>query len=166
MAFERRINEILHEEHMATLDLLAALERLLAGGKDLPPDTSAAATRSTLEQLATAIEHEVREHFFFEEEHLITRMAANGEDALGQELIDEHKVILPIGLQLSALAKNAIKEGFSGDDWPEFFSVAGEFVSRLQPHVDKEEMAMLPILEDIIDRETDFELCELYTNSN
>jgi len=132
----------------------------------LPPDINAIATRSTLEQLAAAIEDEVGKHFSFEEDHLITRMADNGDDALGQDLIREHKVILPIGLQLSALAKKVLEEGFSDDDWSEFFALGGESFARLQPHVDKEEMALLPIVDDIIDRETDFELCELYTSSN
>ena len=165
MAFERRITGILHDEHMATLALLAAIEELLAGGKQRPPALDAQSIRSTLEKISAAIEDEVCRHFTFEEEQLFTRMAEHGDDALGQDLEREHEVILPIGLQLSALAQRALKQGFSGDDWSEFFALGGEFVSRLQPHVDKEEMALLPIVDEIIDRETDFALCEMYAGN-
>ena len=166
MAFARRITEIMHEEHMTTLAMIADVEGLLAGGKQHPPDVTAIATRSTLGQFAAAIEDEVRKHFAFEEDHLFPRLADSGDAALGQELIHEHEAILPIGLHLTALAKRALEEGFSADDWSEFFAQGGEFVARLQPHVDKEEKALLPILDEIIDREADFELCEMYTGNN
>ena len=40
-----------------------------------------------------------------------------------------------------------------------------QLIARLQPHIDKEEMALLPIVDDVIDRETDFELCALHAGN-
>lgn len=165
MPFARRITEILHEEHTATLALVATLDKLLAGGRQSPPDVHAAAARSTLEGLASAIESEVCKHFAFEEQQLFPRLAEHGDDALGQELILEHEAILPIGMQLSALARRALVAGFSENDWSEFFAKGADFTARLQPHVEKEERALLPIIDEIVDRETDFELCAMYAGS-
>ena len=165
MPFARRITEIMHEEHTATLALITGLDKLLARGRRRPSDAEIAAHRSSLEGLASAIEDEVCKHFTFEEEQLFPRMAENGDDALGRELMREHEVILPIGLRLAALAKRALMTGFSDQDWTEFCEQGADFIARLQPHIDKEEMALLPIVDDVIDRETDFELCALHAGN-
>ena len=57
--------------------------------------------------------------------------------------------------ELRSTAASAIKAG-------QFKAHAGELIERLLAHIQKEEMALLPMLEELLDPQTDFELSENY----
>ena len=165
MEFIRRTARLLHDDHRATLVMIEGLESLIARAKRNLPDTEDASTRATLEQAAKAIEQEVRSHFAFEENELFTRLADMGDADIGAHLRDEHHAILPVGEQVSALARAALNDGFTEQSWAQFKAQAGELIERMLAHIQKEEMALLPMLDELLDPETDLELSSHYGDS-
>ncbi len=165
MSFTRRTAQVLHEDHCATLALIEDLERLIGRFGRRPPDLDDPATRQTLQGTAAAIDQEVCDHFKFEEDEIFTRLADNGEVDIGVQLCEEHRAILPAGKKVSALAKQALGEGFDDQSWPKFKVEAGKFIEPLLAHVHKEEMALLPLVDELLDPETDLRLYENYSNN-
>lgn len=149
---------LLHEEHMNVMGLLERCEGVLASqGKDAP-DTSDVAMARFLGDLASAIDGEIEDHFAFEETELFGRLNAGGYDGMTAILKAEHEIILPMGRRISQAARDARNNGFTGEGWTGFRQLLGEFVERLSSHIQKEEMAMLPALDDVLDTDTDGEL--------
>lgn len=146
MEFNRRISRRLHEEHAATLALWARVEGSLAAGRPDP---------ALLKSAAAALEQELDRHFRFEEEELFPRLEAAGEGDIGELLREEHEVIRAAGRRFIDLARTD-----AGN--PVLKPLGLELAERLVGHVQKEEMAMLPALEDFIDEETDYALDGAY----
>ncbi|NOX41207.1 MAG: hemerythrin domain-containing protein [Alphaproteobacteria bacterium] len=165
MNFSSRTAQLLHEDHQATIQVVEALEQVIARAKRLAPDVQDSAVHRALDLAANAIEHEIKTHFTFEETELFTRLEEAGDVGIGQHLRSEHEAILPLGLRVAALAKSALAEGFSDANWPEFKSTSAELIERMYSHIQKEEMALLPMLDDLLDAETDMELAESYSNT-
>ncbi len=164
MQFNRRTSQLLHEDHRATMALVEELEDLIARNGRRAPDTGTPGTSKLLEQAAVAIEGEVSDHFAFEENELFTRLSEAGDDDIGDHLREEHKAILPLGIQVATQARSALANGFDQQSWGDFKALAGELIERLTAHIQKEEMALLPMLEELLDAETDFALSESYGN--
>ena len=85
-----------------------------------------------------------------------------GRDDIGDHLSEEHRTILPLGRQVASLARDALSNGFDDQSWRLFKAPAGELIERMQAHIQKEEMALLPMVEELLDAETDFALSESY----
>ena len=146
MEFNRHISRRLHEEHQATLALWGRLEASLAAGR---PD--AALMRSAAASLAGEIDR----HFAFEETELFPRMDAAGEGDIAGLLAEEHAVIREAALRfMQVVREDPLKM--------EARSLGLELAERLISHVQKEEMSMLPALEDLLDEKTDEELTSGY----
>lgn len=163
MSFTNRISQALHEEHRVTVALMERLEQLVArhrrGG---PPDFRDSAIVGLLSDLSTSLEHEVQRHFAFEEDCLFTYLSAIGDDAIGAHLTDEHAVMRPLGVRVTKLAVGAMTTGFDGPRWQEFCRVSQDLCERLLAHVEKEEMALLPLIEESMDPETEARLVQEY----
>ena len=142
----RQVSRRLHEEHQATLALWARVEATLAAGRSDP---------ALLRSAAAALADELHRHFRFEEEELFPRLAAAGEGDIGELLREEHDVIRAAGERFIALVRD---DAASAALKP----LGLELAERLVGHVQKEEMALLPALEDFIDEETDRELDSTY----
>ena len=155
---------LLHEEHMSVLALLERCEGVLAAHGKRPPDTADASMTRFLGDLATAIDGEISDHFAFEEEQLFTRLNAGGYAGMTDILMAEHEIILPMGRRVSEIARAARRNGFTSDGWTGFRQLLGEFIQRLSSHIQKEEMGMLPALDDILDQDTDGELAIGYAD--
>lgn len=163
MSFGNRISQTLHDEHDATLALMQRLEHLIARHRrNGAPDVADAAVAKLLSDLSTGVETEFQRHFSFEEDELFTYLRANGEEALGAHLTDEHAVIRPIGVRLAELARGATKTGFDETKWEEFCRLGQDLSGLMQGHVQKEEMALLPLIEDSMDAQTEARLFEEY----
>ena len=148
MEFNRHISRRLHEEHGATLALWGKLEASLAGGK----------LDATLVRIAAAaLAEEVERHFRFEEEALFPRLAAAGEGDIAGLLTEEHAAIRAAANAFIALAK-------ADPAQPRLKPLALELAERLVSHVQKEEMALLPALDDLLDEATDRELQLAYAS--
>ena len=163
MQFSHQITRALHEEHEATINMIGKLETaLLNKHRKSPPDVSERSVSDVLDELTAAVEVEMDQHFAFEEQELFPRLAASGDGDIGELLAEEHAVILPVGARLVALARAARPGGFDEGSWAEFHRLGGELVERLVAHVQKEEMALLPMLDDILDGDEDLDLANRY----
>jgi hemerythrin-like domain-containing protein len=155
MSFSNPVSQALHEEHRATVALMERLEQWLArtrrGG---PPDVADPAVAQLLTDLAAGVEAEVQRHFAFEEEQLFTYLSAAGDEAIGAHLTDEHNAIRPLGSAIAEVARTAVAQGFDPARWEELRRLGGELCERMLAHVQKEEMALLPLLEESMDAET------------
>ncbi len=161
--FTNRVSQILHEEHRATVSLMERLEQLIARyRRGDRPDTGDKAVAGLLSDLATALETEVQRHFAFEEDRLFTYLSAIGEQAIGVHLTDEHKVMRPIGARVAKLAREAAVNGLNPPSWDEFRRSGQELCERLLAHIQKEEMALLPLIEDNMDADTEARLSAEY----
>ena len=146
----------LHDEHMATLALLARLETLLGRHRPaLPPDTADPPVATLLRDLARAIALEIGPHFAFEESHLFPLLAEAGENEMVTLLTDEHATLLPCAQRLADLARQGQARGFAAAPWMEFHAAGAMLAGALAAHVDKEEMGLLPALDALLDAEAD-----------
>lgn len=156
MDFNRRISRRLHEEHEATLALWGRLEQTLAlRGAKPPTEEDLRLMRDCAAQLAD----EVTRHFAFEEDALFPRLVASGEGDIAELLAEEHAAIRSAALRFSELAYPGATPQAR---WNELRALALELAERLVSHVQKEEMSLLPSLEDLLDEETDRELAGSY----
>ncbi|MFQ5437921.1 MAG: hemerythrin domain-containing protein [Paracoccaceae bacterium] len=164
MHFSRRTAQLLHEDHVATIAVIESLEQMIASARRAPPSVDDPDLRRVLSSVATAIEGEIAHHFTFEETELFTLLEDNGDVGISAHLTSEHRAILPLGQTVARQARAGLENGFSGGDWPAFRNAAGELIERMFAHIQKEEMALLPILEDLLDPEADMTLATGYAN--
>jgi len=165
MTFSNRVNQTLHDEHCATVALMERVEHLLGRyPRGNRPDANDRAVAQLLTETSTALEADVERHFAFEERRLFPYLDAIGEDAIGAHLTEEHTAMRPLGLRLTALARTASAAGFDEPGWAEFRKVGQELCERLLAHVQKEEMALLPLLEEM-DAETEAKLYDEYVGN-
>lgn len=146
MELNRQICRRLHEEHEATLALWSRLEASLAANR---------LDAALLKSAAASFADELDRHFAFEEEELFPRLAAAGEADIGELLADEHAAIREAGREFIALVK-------AGADEPRLRPLGLELAERLISHVQKEEMSLLPSLDDLLDEAADGELMQSY----
>lgn len=163
VSFSNQISQKLHEEHEATVALVERLENLLTRQRQSgAPDVNDRGTAQLLADLSAAIETEVMRHFAFEEDKIFSFLDAAGEAAIGEHLTNDHLVMRPLGMRLTALARTAAGRGFNSAAWDEFRRLGADLCERLRAHVDKEEMALLPPIEETMDSETEARLYQEY----
>jgi len=163
MSFVNRICRALHEEHDTTVALMQRLEQLIARQRrGALPDTGDVAVAKLFADLSIGLAAELERHFAFEEDRLFPYLAAIGEEPIGAHLTEEHAVIRPIGVRVASLARAAATAGFDEAQWQEFCRLGQDLCDRLLAHVQKEEMALLPLLEDSMDADTEARLAEEY----
>lgn len=161
MQFGRRIPNLLHDEHVATMSALEKLEGLLGRYRlKQPPKAADPDVAAILGQVASALSAEMTTHFAFEEEVLFPVLASRGEDDIGELLAEEHAAILPLGERVSALATEGRRDGFAPEAWAEFHRLSAELIERLVSHVQKEELSLLALLDDVLEDEDDARLTE------
>lgn len=166
MDFTNRVSQTLHDEHVSTVALVERLEQLIARNRgDDPPTAGEPGVARLLSDLTTWVESEINRHFDFEEEQLFSYLAASGDLAIGAALTNEHRVIRPLGARIAALAHAASDCSLTAAEWTEFRRLGMELCEAIQAHVQKEEMALLPVIEDEMDRETEARLYQDYVDS-
>lgn len=166
MTFANRISQALHDEHGATVALMERLEHLLSRHRrGSAPDTTDRAVASLLADLSGWVDAEIERHFGFEENRLFPYLAAAGDRAIGAHLTDEHSAMRPLGLKLGTLAREAQAGGFDDVRWEAFRRNAQELCERMLMHVQKEEMALLPLLDESIDPATEAQLYQEYVEN-
>jgi hemerythrin-like domain-containing protein len=158
--FTNRISQKLHEEHRATMAIMERLETLLTSQRRAPPDSNAHA--SFLRDVAVSVESEVNRHFDFEEHHLFTFLDSAGDVAIGAHLTAEHTAMRPLGARLATLSRAAAAGGCDEASWNELRQVGMDYCERMLTHVQKEEMALLPLIEESMDVETEEQLYDVY----
>jgi hemerythrin-like domain-containing protein len=161
-----RVCQALHEEHCATIALAERIAGLLERHRRDRPDAHDAATQRLLGEISGAMGEEIARHFDFEEAELFAHLAAAGDVAIGAHLTDEHEAMRPLGQELARLARIAAAGGFDEGGWQAFRRVGEELCNRMLEHVQKEEMVLLPLLEESLDAETDARLYEAYSGND
>jgi iron-sulfur cluster repair protein YtfE (RIC family) len=153
---QTHIARSLHDEHMATLALLARLEALLCRhGPAAEPDAAAAPVAAPLRELVRAVALELGPHFAFEESHLFPLLADSGAQEMVALLTEEHAELLPCTQRLAELARQGQAQGFGPARWAAFHAGGAALAGALAAHVEKEEMGLLPALDALLDAETD-----------
>jgi len=166
MSYTNRISQTLHDEHAATVALMERLAQMLARGRrGGPPDKAVGNVVRLLSDLSTGLEAEVERHFAFEEDHIFTFLEAIGEAGIGEHLTSEHAAIRPIGTRVATIARAAAINGFAPAEWEEFKRLAQDLSDRMLTHVQKEEMALLPVIEENMDPETEARLYQEYVEN-
>ncbi len=163
-SFDRQITRTLHDEHLVTISVLERLEGVFRKfGPKKAPAADSAEIITLLGDIIALVECDVKNHFSFEESRLFPLLDAMGDSPISSILTGEHNVILPLGNQLSDMAKQARADGFQESLWGEFRAAGVELIERMISHIQKEEMALLPMLEDIVEEDEDAELVMEYS---
>lgn len=151
----RQIPRALHDEHRATLALYGRLEQALA-----------VRDREGLAAIAPALvrhlAEELARHLDFEERELFPRLADAGEGDIAALLSDEHAAIREVAAEALPIFE-AIRGGADPFGQTRMRMVALELVERQIAHIQKESMALLPMLDELLDEDTDRELAFAYT---
>jgi DUF438 domain-containing protein len=170
MNFQRQVCRQLDDEHRAHLALLERVEELLArtaragtaqlGRAGAAPAGDADA--ALLRRLDRELGHDVQRHFGFEEQSLFPRLVDNGDGGMAELLMQEHDVIREVAADLQPLTQAALAGTLDAGGWQTLAQTALELVERQVSHIQKETMALLPLLDDLLDDEADRELALAY----
>jgi hemerythrin-like domain-containing protein len=162
MQFQNRVCQKLHEEHAGVMALLDRTMQTIAQHRDTPPDAKDPLVGKLLNDLAAELPGEVERHFSFEEAELFSYLAEAGNQGIGRHLTYEHGIIRPIGSALVKLIGEVRAKGFDTARWSEFRRLGQQLNDTLGPHAQKEDMALLPMLENAMDEDKENELYEKY----
>jgi hemerythrin-like domain-containing protein len=160
----RQVSHALDTEHRGSLDLLGRVEQAFArapragGAHDADFIKLAAA-------FARLIEQDIGRHFDFEERELFPRLADAGEGDIAELLQEEHDAIRAVAAEILPLARAAAAGTLDNSGLDALKRGALEMVERQVAHIQKETMALLPMLDDLLDDEVDRELAFAYAST-
>jgi hemerythrin-like domain-containing protein len=160
MLTQTQTGALLHEDHMATIETLQALDEYISRNRKTPALDDDG--RAFLNRLSATLREEVEKHFGFEEGHLFPVFTARGETGIVMMLTHEHRTILPLAVQVADLAAQAAVAGFGEQAWRDFRDCGAELIEREIFHIQKEEMGLLAAISALVDPETDARLAEVY----
>ena len=164
MELQRQISRKLYEEHVAILDLLDRFGRALMRLGAAPPAPDDPTWRMLLSQIGTALEYEITRHFDLEETQLFPRLHARGEGDLAELLFEDHEEIRAVARPLLLLVSRAQAGTLEDADWRSLKTAGLELVERLSAHAEKEQGALVPLVDEMLDEATDEELWTNYVN--
>lgn len=153
-----QVGRMLDDEHRTNLDLLAKVEQAIGRA----PAANEELTR-LLQRFAHAIEFDIGRHFQFEEEFLFPRMAEAGDGAMAELMTEEHQSIREVAAELLPLVRLVAAGQVDDESWDRLRMLTLELVERQVSHIQKETMALLPLLDDLLDPDTDGELALEYS---
>jgi hemerythrin-like domain-containing protein len=161
---QRQTSRQLHEEHVHVLGLLDRLSAAAARLGGTPPLPQDGIWGALLPQLADALEHEVTRHFDLEEKRLFPLLRDNGHGDLAELLHEEHRVIREVAAPLLELVALARSGSLDGAGWKSIRLLMLELVDRLGAHARMEEDALVPVVDEILDNDTDLEIWTAHMN--
>lgn len=164
MTFQRQVSRALDDEHRMNLDLLGRVEQAFGRATGAGMATDADLAR-LVGALGRHMEQDVDRHFDFEERELFPRMEEAGDGDMASLLAEEHASIRAVTGELLPLARAAAAGTLAASDWDALRRTALELVDRQVAHIQKETMALLPLLDDLLDEETDRELAFAYASA-
>jgi hemerythrin-like domain-containing protein len=162
MEFQRQTSRTLYEEHVAVIDLLDRFGRAIArlgAGQPVPGD---ALWRTLLEQVGTALEYEITHHFDLEETQLFPRLHERGEGDLAELLFEDHELIREVTRPLLVAVARAQAGTLEDAGWRSLKALGLELVERLGAHAEKEQGALVPLVDEMLDEATDQEIWTQY----
>ncbi len=161
---QRQVSHALDTEHRNSLELLGRVEQALTrgsrAGEARNPEFAALAAA-----FARHIEQDIGRHFDFEERELFPRLAAAGEGDIALLLEDEHRAIREVAAELLPWLHAAIAGTLDRGGMDALKRGALEMVERQVAHIQKETMALLPMLDELLDEDADRELALHYATA-
>jgi hemerythrin-like domain-containing protein len=157
MNFSGQVSRILDEEHRSNLDLLGKVEQALTRAPRFDPALS-----GLIGQFARALEHDIGRHFKFEEDELFPLMEEAGDGEMAGLLVEEHQAIREVAAELLPVARAAAAGRIDEAGWALLRRSSMELVERQVAHIQKETMALLPLLDDMLDEDKDRDLAFAY----
>jgi len=162
MEFQRQISQKLYEEHIAVIGLLERFGQALAGVRAQPPAADDPLWSVLLVQLGGALQYEITRHFDLEEDQLFPRLHQRGEGELAEMLFEEHETIREVTRPLLGLIARARAGELDAAGWRSLKTSGLELVERLSSHAQKEQGALVPLVDEMLDEATDQELWNEY----
>ena len=152
------VSRTLDDEHRANLALLDRVEQAFGRMRSRGSD----ALRTLAGALARQVEQDIGRHFAFEERELFPRMTDAGDGDMAALLAEEHASIRAVADELLPLARAAEEGTLDTAGWDALARGALEIAERQVAHIQKESMALLPLLDDLLDENDDRELAFAY----
>lgn len=144
--------------------LLARFEQALVRLASPPPAPGDATWPDLLPRIEIALRHEVTRHFELEEEQLFPRLREHGEGDLADLLAEEHATIREVAVPLLDLIQQAKRGELDSAGWRLLKMHGLELAERLTSHAQKEEGALVPLVDDLLDEETDSAIAMEYAS--
>jgi hemerythrin-like domain-containing protein len=160
---QRQTSRRLHDEHVAVIALLERFTQALTRLSG-PPPSGDPVWSLLLPQLVSALKHEVSGHFALEETALFPLLRAHGAAELAELLLEEHGVIREVSQPLLELLKLARAGSLDGGGWKELRRLGLELADRLGAHAQMEQGALVPLIDELLDDETDLEIWNSYVS--
>lgn len=148
---------MLDEDHRRNLEVLERMERAIAGAPEVTPELA-----RLLDEFAQTMEVDIGRHFDFEEQQLFTRLDEAGDGAIAAMMKEEHDAIREVAAELLPLAREVAQGVVDDEAWDRLRLGTLELIERQVAHIQKETMALLPLLQDVLDAQTDGELALEY----
>jgi hemerythrin-like domain-containing protein len=152
--FSSQVSRLLDEEHRTSLDLLGRVEKAFARS----PRSADAELAKLLAAFARHVENDIGRHFDFEETQLFPRLSEAGEYDISALLTDEHDAMREVAAELLPLLNAAAAGTLDAAGFDALRRTVIEMVERMVSHIQKETMALLPMLDQLLDEEQDREL--------
>ena len=155
MEFQRQITRKLHDEHVNIIALLDRFGQALSGLRAQVPAAGDSGWNVLLVQLGAALRHEVTRHFALEENQLFPLLRERGEGDLADLLLEEHASIREVSDPLIDLISRARLGQLDAAGWRMLKAHGLELVERLSSHAQKEQGALVPLVDELLDETTD-----------
>ena len=155
MDFQRQITRKLHEEHVNIIALLERFGQSLGRLRAQVPAAGDPEWNVLLVQLGAALQYEVTRHFALEENQLFPLLRERGEGDLADLLLEEHAAIREVGGPLIDLISRARLGQLDAAGWRMLKAHGLELVERLSSHAQKEQGALVPLVDELLDETTD-----------
>jgi hemerythrin-like domain-containing protein len=152
-----QVSRILDEEHRTNIALLGKIEQMVSRTARYEPSVA-----GLVGQFVASLENDVERHFRFEEDQLFPRMIDNGDGGMVALLTEEHEAIREVAAELLPLATQAASGAIDEAGWSTLRRCALELIERQVSHIQKETMALLPLLDDLLEDADDRELAFAY----
>ena len=162
MDFQRQITRKLHDEHVNIIALLERFGLALARLRAQVPAAGDPEWNVLLVQLGAALQYEVTRHFALEEDQLFPLLRERGEGDLADLLIEEHAAIREVTSPLIDLISRARLGQLDAAGWRMLKAHGLELVERLASHAQKEQGALVPLVDELLDETTDDRLWTEY----
>ena len=160
----RQVSRLLEEEHTASLELLGQVEQRLGrlSSSSVPPDPEFGAL---VARFVHYLACDVARHFEFEDGELFPRLEDSGDGDIVLLLREEHDAMRELASELVPQAESAMHGTLDSEGLKSLRRAALEMVERQVAHIQKEAMALLPMLDELLDEETDQRLALSYAES-
>ncbi len=158
-----QVRQTLDDEHRANLELLGRVERAFMGargpGACRDPDFAGLAR-----SFGRHLKQDIGRHFDFEERELFPLLDAAGDGDIAALLKEEHEAIRAVATELLPLNDLAVAGALDDTTFRALKRAVLELVEREVAHVQKETMALLPMLDDLLDEAMDHALAMAYAS--